>query len=107
MALRKAVSLSDLPAGEMAELELDGHNIVLCHVDGEIHAIGGDCPHQLGPLGQGALHGHTVVCPWHAWEFDCRTGECDVNPSITVPKYRTEVREGAVYIELPERPKRF
>jgi nitrite reductase/ring-hydroxylating ferredoxin subunit len=103
MALRKAVSLADLPAGEMAELELDGNNIVLCHVDGEVHAIDGYCPHQMGPLGQGALNGHTVVCPWHAWEFDCRTGACEFNPSIVIAKYRTEVRDGVVFVDVPER----
>ena len=33
-----------------------------------------NCPHRGAPLAHGALHHHTIVCPWHAWEFDCRTG---------------------------------
>ena len=47
----------------------------VCNAGGEIHALDGICPHAGGPLGQGALHGTTLVCPWHAWEFDCRNRE--------------------------------
>lgn len=32
------------------------------------------CPHANGPIGEGALKGDTVVCPWHFFRFDLRTG---------------------------------
>ena len=46
----------------------------LCNVDGEVRAMAGVCPHHGGPLGQGALDGALVTCPWHAWQFDSATG---------------------------------
>jgi nitrite reductase/ring-hydroxylating ferredoxin subunit len=58
----------------MAEVKTAAHTYVLCNAGGEIHALDGICPHRGAPLAYGALHGYTIVCPWHAWEFDCRTG---------------------------------
>src|SRR4051812_11875721 len=73
MAFVRVSSLAKLPSGATMEVETSGLTIALCNVGGEIHAIGGICPHQGGPLGHGALHGEQIVCPWHAWEFSCIT----------------------------------
>ena len=71
----------------------------ICNVDGELYAVEGVCPHRGGPLGQGALHGHMLVCPWHAWEFDCRTGRNDRTPEIRVGTVPVKVENGDILIE--------
>lgn len=38
------------------------------------HAV--QCPHILGPLGEAEVRDGAVTCPWHAYTFDIRTGEC-------------------------------
>jgi len=43
-----------------------------------------------------------VVCPWHAWEFDTATGVCTHNPRAAVVRYRVEVRDGVIHVEVPE-----
>jgi len=73
MAFVKVGSLSKLPAGSVMEALVGDGTYAVCNAGGEIYALDGICPHSGGPLGQGALHGTTLVCPWHAWEFDCRT----------------------------------
>jgi nitrite reductase/ring-hydroxylating ferredoxin subunit len=30
------------------------------------------------------MNGENVVCPWHAWEFSCKTGENDFDPDTRV-----------------------
>lgn len=82
-----------LPAGEMAEVRHGARTFVLCNVSGSLYAMEGKCPHMGAPLAQGALHEHTVVCPWHGWEFDCRTG------SGMLRTFATEVREGVICID--------
>ena len=62
---------------------------------GEFYAIEGVCPHRGAPLAYGALHEHTVVCPWHAWEFDCRTGEGDCG---NVPSVQVTVEKDRIYL---------
>jgi nitrite reductase (NADH) small subunit len=94
-------SILAFPKGEMREVTVANVPYAICNVAGELHAIRGICPHQGGPLGQGALHGRMVVCPWHAWEFDCITGEHDYNPSITVDKVKLIVEGDQVLLDLP------
>jgi nitrite reductase/ring-hydroxylating ferredoxin subunit len=81
--------VAELPPGRMAEVSAAGRTYLLCNVDGELYAMDGTCPHRGAPLAHGALHEHTVVCPWHAWEFDCRTGEGPCG-SVRVAKVSVE-----------------
>jgi nitrite reductase/ring-hydroxylating ferredoxin subunit len=100
MAFEQLASLADLPPGSMLDFEIGDRRVVICNVNGEIHAMDGRCPHRGGPLGQGALHGRMVVCPWHAWEFDCVTGEFDYNPRVKQAKFDVRVEQGAVLVNL-------
>jgi nitrite reductase (NADH) small subunit len=68
---------AELPPGRMAEVSAAGRSYVICNVEGEFYALEGICPHRGAPLAHGALHAHTIVCPWHGWEFDCRSGSGD------------------------------
>jgi nitrite reductase (NADH) small subunit len=101
MAFTKVGSLGSLPAGEMTEVTVGGKPYAICHVDGEVHALEGTCPHMAGPLGQGALHEHMVVCPWHAWEFDCRTGENDRSPDVKVANVPVRLDGDEILIDVP------
>ena len=100
MAFVKAASLAKLPPGSMLEFRNGEQQVALCNVNGEIHALDNHCPHRGGPLAQGALHGNMVVCPWHAWEFDCTTGACDFNPAIVVSRYPVRVEGDDVLVDL-------
>ncbi|SRR5579871_4057489 len=103
MSFVKVAQVSQLPPGSLTEIALGDDRIALCNVNGQVAAIGGTCPHRGGPLGQGALHGTQVVCPWHAWEWDCRTGANDFDPNQKVPVYAVEVRGDDILIDVPER----
>jgi nitrite reductase (NADH) small subunit len=87
--------------GEVREVKVANEPYAICNVGGELHALRGICPHQRGPLGQGALHGKMLVCPWHAWEFDCTTGEHDYNALIAVGKVTLMVEGDQVLLDLP------
>ncbi|TVR99177.1 MAG: Rieske (2Fe-2S) protein [Rhodospirillales bacterium] len=78
----RAAAAEDLIEGEgyESDVEIDGGSIALFLVDGTIYGLG-SCTHEGGPLGQGALRGHTVVCPWHSARFDVKTGACLDGPS--------------------------
>jgi nitrite reductase (NADH) small subunit/3-phenylpropionate/trans-cinnamate dioxygenase ferredoxin subunit len=100
MAFVRVGSLSTLPPGSMRPAGVDGVEIALCNVDGEVHAIGNTCAHAGGPLAEGALHAHMVTCPWHAWEYDCRTGQNDFDPDVTVPVYPVRVEGDDILVDI-------
>jgi len=101
MALYPACTLSQLPPGELADVTVNGVPIALCNVDGVVHAVDGVCPHRNAPLGQGALNGKMIVCPWHAWEFDCTDGQYDYNPEIRLRTFPVKVNRDDIFVELP------
>jgi len=101
MAFVKVAGVSEIPPDSMREVTCNGDYYAICNVAGEIYAVHGVCLHRGGPLGQGALHGHHVVCPWHAWEFDCRTGANEFNPVEKVATYAVKVEGDDVMIDIP------
>jgi len=98
MGFVKVGSLATLPDGQARPVQASGQSIAICRVGDTIYAVDGVCPHSGGPLGQGALHGTTLVCPWHAWEFDCVTGEYDRNPDLCLRRFDVQVREGEIFV---------
>lgn len=99
MAFRFLVQFDQLKAGEPHPFRVEEQDLVLCRVGDEVYALDGICPHVGGPLGQGALHGYMLVCPWHTWEFDCRTGEHDRLRGCRLATYPVEVRGGEVFVD--------
>ncbi len=82
-------------------VDVGDQTFAICNVAGELHAVDGICPHSGGPLGEGALHGFTLVCPWHAWEFDCRTGANDFDPGVTVATFPVKAEAGEILLDIP------
>jgi len=101
MAFRKVASLALLPPGSLTQVDVGAETLALCNAGGTIHALDGICPHAGGPIGHGALHGTTLVCPWHAWEYDCITGENDRNPNIRLAKFPVRVEGDDILVDVP------
>ena len=84
MAFLRAARKDEIPVGAIREFQVDGKNIALANVDGTFHAIDNVCLHHGGPLGQGALAGKVVTCPWHGWQYDVTSGKVAQNPAVGV-----------------------
>ena len=88
------------PAGEAKEIDVQGRTLCLASVAGELRMLDNWCPHRNGPLGQGWVEGNTVVCPWHAWAFDCQTGIAEPPESAAVKVFRVKRESGEVWVDL-------
>ena len=88
----RVARVGDVPAGEMLTVQVEGEDVVLANVDGEIYAFGGECTHRGGPLGEGLLEGDEVECPFHQGRFNVKTGApTDGPPEDPVPTYQVQV----------------
>ena len=101
MPFVRVAAVSELPDGELIEVVHNGSPVAVCRVAGQVHAVSGVCPHPGGPLGQGALEGGMITCPWHAWPFDLKTGACALNGEVRIPVYSVRVTDSDVFVELP------
>ncbi|HUJ23917.1 MAG TPA: Rieske 2Fe-2S domain-containing protein [Bryobacteraceae bacterium] len=101
MPFVKVGSAEGLEADSVIEVLVGETPYAICNVGGSITALHGVCPHRGGPLGQGAIHGKNLVCPWHAWEWDCATGENDMNPASKVATCQVKIDNGDIFLDLP------
>jgi nitrite reductase/ring-hydroxylating ferredoxin subunit len=99
MAFVRAAKAGSVPPGTIAEFEVSGKTIAVANVNGKLFAINGTCLHEGGPLGEGALNGSVVICPWHAWEYDVITGKIVGNLSEGVACYPVEVRGDDIFVD--------
>ncbi len=102
MAFTRVARLSDLPPGELIEIIHNERPYALCNVGGDIRALHGVCPHQGGPLGQGALEDGLITCPWHSWQFDSATGDCTYFETLAIPVYPVRVEAEEILIDVPD-----
>jgi NAD(P)H-dependent nitrite reductase small subunit len=79
---------------------LAGRKIVLFRTAEGFRALDDHCPHRSGPLSEGAVEDGAVSCPWHAWAFDLKTGECRTIPGQRVATYPVRVTDGTVEADL-------
>ncbi len=86
--------------GTVAEAEAAGKLFCLGNLNGELHALNGICPHRGGPLGQGVIAGESVVCPWHSWSFNLKTGQAEYPVKQQVRVYPLKLEDDEVLVEL-------
>ena len=102
MAFARAAKASAVPQGAIAEFEVGGKTVAVANIGGKFFAINGVCLHEGGPLGEGAMNGSAVICPWHAWEYDVTNGKIIGSPDGTegIACYPVEVRGEDIYVDV-------
>src|SRR5690606_15774711 len=99
----------------------NGVEIGVFRLGDEFFAWHNRCAHQGGPVCQGRVFprvleplqedGTTrgmvysedeihIVCPWHGYEYDIRTGQNAGNPRLRLKPVPVTVRDGAVYVTI-------
>lgn len=114
-----ACHISELIERKSHIVNINDIDIGIIAVDNEIHAYENFCPHEGGPVCFGDIFGRikvqlgenkeiikeyvddselSLVCPWHGYEYNVKTGECLADKSISLRKFPIEIREDKVYI---------
>lgn len=87
----KIAKTSEVTEGEGKCVEIGNRQIALFKVGDQFYAIDNICAHQGGPLAKGSIENGVVMCPWHGWEFDVRTGESPSMPRASVSCFPIKV----------------
>jgi len=96
----KVANVSELAPGTAKMVEVMGKAIALFNVGGAIYATDNTCLHQGGPLGEGELMGEVVICPWHQWEYNVRTGEVVGDSTLKIATYPVQVEGSDVKVAV-------
>jgi nitrite reductase/ring-hydroxylating ferredoxin subunit len=109
----------ELKDGDRRVMSCDGTEVGVFRVGGELVAWHNQCPHRQGPVCQGRIykrviepiaqdgtvrtldydeHVTNIVCSWHGYEFDLKTGVNQGSDTIRLRKVPLEERDGHVYV---------
>ncbi len=92
--------VGDTAPGSGKVIVLGERRLALFDDDGEYRVLDDACPHQGASLGEGSSFRGTVVCPWHSWSFDLKSGVCPEAPSFQVRSYPVRVVDGTIEADL-------
>lgn len=116
-------AVTEIAPGSKKIVQAGGKSIGVYNIKGQFYAIRNLCPHQSAGLCEGITtalvtsdypgeyhferEGEIVRCPWHFWEFDIKTGQMIVDPSmrtmtydVSVEKYDVVVDEEQVFVHI-------
>lgn len=114
---RKVADASDLKPGEGLGVDVNGIEIALFNVEGELYAISNRCGHQRAPLckvGKKKINGDkcwtdrlggidegapSIACPWHLWEWNLETGENPVSGK-RISTFDVKAEDGDVLVRI-------
>ena len=102
-------TVADFPAGTHRIVTVDGREIGVFNIAGQLYGLANRCAHQGGPLcaakrttgtlvaeppdykPRWALEGEIVACPWHGLEYHVPTGRCLADSRIRIRRYDVTV----------------
>jgi nitrite reductase/ring-hydroxylating ferredoxin subunit len=100
--------IGEIERGKCKIVNIKGRSIGVYYNGKDYFAIRNICPHQQAELCKGTFTGTTLVskpheyiygregevlvCPWHGWEYDVKTGQSLVDPN----RYRIKVYDVSI-----------
>lgn len=86
--------------GKGCTTSVNNEEIALFRTAEGFRAVQNSCPHRGAPLAGGHLEGQELMCPWHGWSFNVRSGECITSPEQPIRTYPVRVDGDDVYVEV-------
>jgi nitrite reductase/ring-hydroxylating ferredoxin subunit len=120
----KVCRLSELEEKKPLAFRFQEREVGLIRVQDDVYAYENTCPHFGGPVCLGEVFGKIelemdelkrvkrevvseetlhLVCPWHGYEFDLRSGECVFDPKLKLRRYPVTVQGEDVYVHLDDK----
>lgn len=117
-----SIHIEELPIEAVEETELVYHQLCLAddfedlegkpfHVNGthlavfkfedKFYAVDNRCPHMGYPMSKGSIRDGVLICHWHHWEFDLKSGGCFLASGDDLKAFPVERRaDGYLYVGL-------
>jgi thiamine pyrophosphate-dependent acetolactate synthase large subunit-like protein/nitrite reductase/ring-hydroxylating ferredoxin subunit len=98
----KVAEAGSVEEGRVRTVQAGHRSVALCRVDGRYGALENHCPHQGGPLGEGAIEKGWLRCPWHGYDYDPITGRPPAGFTDAPEAFDVEERDDGIYVRVPQ-----
>jgi nitrite reductase/ring-hydroxylating ferredoxin subunit len=96
----EAADLSQVKPGSGTTVTVQGKDVALFNVDGQVYAIDDACIHQGLSLGSSKLEGKVVTCRAHGWRYDVTTGSTLHVPGYGVAAYPVKIADDKILVAV-------
>lgn len=100
MSWQRALALSALPGDSAKTVEVAGQTLALFRAGKEVYALQNACIHRGGPLGEGHVEEGLVTCPWHAWQFELKSGKCTTLEGAKQKVFKTKIEKDEIWVDI-------
>jgi nitrite reductase/ring-hydroxylating ferredoxin subunit len=98
---RFAAHVSQIERGQCLSVELEGHDILICHAPEGFFAVDNNCSHADQRLDEGRLRGHRLLCPLHGAAFDVRDGRALSRPALRpISSYPVRLEGDDIFVDV-------
>ncbi|NVO00003.1 MAG: Rieske (2Fe-2S) protein [Geobacteraceae bacterium] len=95
-----AAKVREVPNFGKKVVRVNGQDVVLVNIKGEIFACENECPHQGAPLTSGIVKDGYLSCPRHGYRFELKSGKCLDNPDYTLKIFPTSIQGDEIHVDL-------
>lgn len=96
-----AASQQAVPEGDVVGITVQGREIALYEVEGEVFATDNICTHGHARMSDGFLEGREIECPLHQGKFDVCTGQALCAPlTENIRTYPVRIEGGRVFLKF-------
>ena len=103
-AFKTVARMEEVAPGTMKQVQVEDVRTLVANVDGDVYALGDDCPGSMLPLSAGELDGAILTCPWHGERFDVRSGrrlqENDGRRGENAAFYPVAIEDGEIKVAV-------
>jgi naphthalene 1,2-dioxygenase system ferredoxin subunit len=90
-----------LPDDDVVGVDVEGRQLALYVVNGEVYATDNICTHGHARLCDGFLEDYEIECPLHQGRFDIRNGKAMCEPlTVDLKSYPVRIQDGRVFVDL-------
>ncbi len=101
LTYHKLCLADEVEEGKSKPFTVEGTHIAIFKNEGVFSAVDNRCPHMGYPMSEGTVRDGILICHWHHWEFDLKTGGCFLTTGDDLKSFPLKVEEdGFVYVGL-------
>ncbi|MBE82514.1 MAG: hypothetical protein CME21_08105 [Gemmatimonadetes bacterium] len=93
LTYHRLCAADEIKEGKSKPFTIKGAHIAVFKDNGVYHAVDNRCPHMGYPMSEGTVRDGVLICHWHHWEFDLKTGGCFLTTGDDLKSFPLRVDE--------------
>lgn len=101
LVYHKLSAAESFEQGEGKPFHVNGTHLAVFRYGDGFYAVDNRCPHMGYPMSEGSIRDGVLICHWHHWEFDLKSGGCFLAFGDDLKAFPVELRDdGNLYVGL-------